>query len=125
VTAYRAVVLEHFRRPRNRSLLPDANRAADGANPLCGDRIRIQLRVESDRIVEARFTADACALCIASASLLTDGVRGMTTRDATELDARWITGLLGGDPPAGRVKCATLPLDTLRRAVRDNSVEVP
>jgi nitrogen fixation protein NifU and related proteins len=117
VTAYRAVVLEHFRRPRNRSTLPNANRDAEGANPLCGDRIRIQLLVQDDAIVEARFTADACALCIASASLLTDGVRGMTPRAASALDARWITSLLGGDPPAGRFKCATLPLDTLRRAV--------
>jgi nitrogen fixation NifU-like protein len=117
VTAYRAVVLEHFRRPHNRSTLPDANRDAEGANPLCGDRIRIQLRIDGETIVEARFTADACALCIASASLLTDGVRGMVTDAATELDARWITGLLGGEPPPGRLRCATLPLDTLRRAV--------
>jgi nitrogen fixation protein NifU and related proteins len=121
VTAYRAVVLEHFRSPRNRSTLPDANREAEGANPLCGDRIRIQLRVHGDAIAEARFTADACALCIASASLLTDSVRGMSTRDAVQLDARWIVCLLGGDPPAGRLKCATLPLDTLHRAVCEAS----
>lgn len=125
MTAYRAVVLEHFRRPHNRSTLPDANRDAEGANPLCGDRIRIQLRVEDDTIVEARFTADACALCIASASLLTDGVRGMATHAATGLDAHWIGALLGGDPPAGRLKCATLPLDTLRRAVRAGQGEAP
>jgi nitrogen fixation NifU-like protein len=119
VTAYRAVVLEHFRRPRNRSTLSDANREAEGANPLCGDRIRIQLRVECDTIVEARFTADACALCIASASLLTDGVRGMTSDDVEQLDAGWIARLLGGDPPPGRLKCATLPVDTLRRAASE------
>jgi nitrogen fixation NifU-like protein len=117
VTAYRAVVLEHFRRPRNRSTLPEANREAEGSNPLCGDRIRIQARVEDDAIVEARFTADACALCIASASLLTEGVRGMTTREAERLDGAWITRMLEGAPPPGRVKCATLPLETLRRAV--------
>lgn len=117
MTAYRAVVLEHFRKPRNRSTLPDANREAEGANPLCGDRIRIQLRVEDNVIVEARFTADACALCIASASLLTEGVRGMPATSVVLLDAAWITGLLDGEPPAGRLKCATLPLETLRRAV--------
>jgi nitrogen fixation NifU-like protein len=124
VTAYRAVVLEHFRRPRNRSTLPNANRAADGANPLCGDRIRIQLRVVEDAIVDARFMADACALCIASASLLTERVRGMTTRAAAELDAEWIVGLLEGDPPPGRLRCATLPLDTLKRAARDEGTEL-
>jgi nitrogen fixation NifU-like protein len=117
VTAYKAVVLEHFRRPRNRSTLPDANREAAGANPLCGDRIRVQLCVVDDAIVEARFTADACALCIASASLVTEAVRGMPMSDAERLDAAWIVRLLEGEPPSGRLKCATLPLDTLRRAV--------
>jgi nitrogen fixation protein NifU and related proteins len=117
VTAYRAVVLEHFRRPRNRSALPDANREAEGANVLCGDRIRVQLRVEGDRIGEARFSADACALCIASASLLTEAVRGMSTDEATRLDVPWIARLLGGEPPPGRMRCAVLPLDTLSRAI--------
>lgn len=124
MTAYRAVVLEHFRRPRNRSALPDANREAEGANLLCGDRIRIQLRVEGERIDEARFSADACALCIASASLLTEAVRGMSTDDAQRLDAPWIARLLGGEPPAGRMRCAVLPLDTLSRAI-DGDVDRP
>ena len=117
MTAYRAVVLEHFRRPRNRTTLPDANRDAEGANPLCGDRIRIQLRVEGDRIVEARFTADACALCIASASLLTEYVRGRDVTSVSAIDAHWIAASLEGEPPPGRRKCATLPLDTLHRAL--------
>jgi nitrogen fixation protein NifU and related proteins len=117
VTAYRAIVLEHFLRPRNRGPLPDANRSADGANPLCGDRIRVQLIVCDGMVVDARFTADACALCIASASLLTEYVRGQTSHDAAALDAKWISVSLEGEPPPGRQKCALLPLDTLRRAL--------
>jgi nitrogen fixation NifU-like protein len=117
VTAYRAIVLEHFRHPRNRAALPDANRAAEGANPLCGDRIRVQLRVVDDTIADARFTADACALCIATASLLTEYVRGMPAARATAVDQSWIRAALGGDPPPGRTRCAMLPVDTLRRAV--------
>lgn len=117
MTSYRRIVLEHFRRPRNRGPLPDANRSADGANPLCGDRIRVQLLVADDVVTEARFTADACALCIASASLLTEHVRGKAIDVARALDAAWITSLLEGEPPAGRHKCAVLPLDTLRRAI--------
>jgi nitrogen fixation protein NifU and related proteins len=117
VTAYRAIVLEHFRHPRNRASLPDANRAAEGANPLCGDRIRIQLRVVDDMITDARFTADACALCIATASLLTEHVRGLPADVATAVNGDWIRAALGGDPPPGRTRCAMLPLDTLRRAV--------
>ena len=98
MTAYRAD------RPRalspaaeSSSTLPDANRAAEGANPLCGDRIRIQLRVDGDTIAEARFTADACALCIASASLLTEHVRGMSIERRASIDGRWIRASLGGD----------------------------
>jgi len=117
VTAFRAIVLEHFRHPRNRGPLDDATASAEGANPLCGDRIRVQVRVAGGAIADARFTADACAICIASASVLTEHVRGMRVSDAAQVDARWIHESLEGEPPAGRVKCSTLPLDTLRRAL--------
>jgi nitrogen fixation NifU-like protein len=119
VTAYLATVLEHFRRPLNRGLLPDANRAAEGANTLCGDRIRIQLHVVDNKIVDARFTADACALCIATASLLTEHVRGLAEPAVFDIGDAWIRSSLGGDPPPGRTRCALLPLDTLKRAMRD------
>jgi nitrogen fixation NifU-like protein len=117
VTAYRAVVLEHFKHPRNRGALADADASADGANPLCGDRIRIELRAHDGHIAEARFTADACALCIASASLLTERLRGMRIADADMVDIAWLYTSLDGEPPPGRKKCAQLPLDTARRAV--------
>jgi nitrogen fixation NifU-like protein len=117
VTAFRAVVLEHFRRPRNRGPLVDAHASVEGANPLCGDRIRVQLRASDGRIVEAGFTADACAICIAAASLLTEGVRGLELSQATTLDLAWMHHALEGEPPAGRKRCVTLPLDTLHRAI--------
>ena len=117
MTAFRAVVLEHFRRPRNRGLLADATVSAEGANSLCGDRIRIQLRVVDGAVVGAGFTADACALCIASASLLTDHVRGMSVARAALVDAQWVHTAIEGRPPPGRARCAALPLETLRRAV--------
>jgi nitrogen fixation protein NifU and related proteins len=119
VSALRAVVLEHFRHPRNRGPLVGAEASAEGANPLCGDRVRIELRAEQGVIADARFTADACALCVASASLLTERVRGMRL-DAVSVggvDEHWLFGSLEGEPPSARRKCATLPLDTLRRAV--------
>jgi nitrogen fixation NifU-like protein len=119
VTAYRAVVLEHFRHPRNHGLLADATASHEGVNPLCGDRIRIQLRVERDVVADAKFTANACALCTASASLLTTHLTGMTTANALAVDIGWIHRALEGEPPAGRAKCALLPLDTLRRALSD------
>jgi len=117
VTAFRAVVLEHFRHPRNRGPLANPHASAEGANPLCGDRIRIQLRVDDDTIADARFTADACALCIASASLLTEHIRGMPIVDLGGVDIAWLHRSLEGEPPPGRRRCAQLPLETLKRAV--------
>jgi nitrogen fixation NifU-like protein len=118
VTAFRAVVLEHFKHPRNRGALEGANASEEGANPLCGDRIRVQVRVIDGVIAEARFTADACALCIASASVMTDHIRGMSADDALCLDIGVIHRVLEGEPPPGRLKCAVLPLDTMHRALR-------
>jgi len=117
VTAFRAVVLEHFKHPRNRGPLEEANASEDGANPLCGDRIRVQLRVIDGVITAARFTADACALCIASASVMTDRVHGMSVDDALGLEIEVIHRALEGEPPRGRVKCTVLPLETMRRAL--------
>jgi nitrogen fixation protein NifU and related proteins len=117
VTTYRTIVLDHFKHPRNRGPLDDASHSADGANPLCGDRIRVQLRIDGDVVADARFVADACALCIASASLLTEHLRGLRVCDASRVDAAWIFGALEGEPPPGRRKCAILPIDTMQRAL--------
>jgi nitrogen fixation NifU-like protein len=121
VSALRAIVLEHFRHPRNRGRLDGADVSAEGANPLCGDRVRVELRAQQGTIADARFTADACALCVASASLLTERVRGMRLDAVPGVDERWLFASLEGEPPPARRKCATLPLDTLHRAAADLS----
>jgi nitrogen fixation protein NifU and related proteins len=117
VSALRAVVLAHFKHPKNRGPLDGANASAEGANPLCGDRVRVQLRVDAGVIADARFTADACALCVASASLLTERVRGLGADAAASVGETWLFAALEGEPPPSRRKCALLPLDTLRRAL--------
>ena len=122
MTAFRAVVLEHFKHPRNRGPLADANASEEGSNPLCGDRIRVQLRVIDGVIADARFTADACALCIASASLLTEHVRGLRVSELETISGSTISTWLEGDPPPARRKCALLPLDTLNRAVAAHAI---
>jgi nitrogen fixation NifU-like protein len=117
VTAFRAVVLEHFRHPRNRGPLHNATVSTEGANPLCGDRIRVELRLDASRVAEARFTADACAICIAAASMLTEHARGLSLVEAYAIDAAWLHVALEGSPPPGRERCMTLPLDTFHRAL--------
>ena len=114
---YSSVVLEHFRRPLNRRRLEGANATAEGANPLCGDRIRIEARVANKVITEVAFTGDACAICVAAASLLSDQVTGKPLRDVMTISTPRIIDWLDGSVPATRIRCASLPLDTLHRAL--------
>ena len=72
---YSATLIEHFRSPRNQGSLAEPTISEEGANPLCGDRVRIELRLDEDIVREAMFTANACAICVAAASMLTDVVR--------------------------------------------------
>lgn len=116
--AYGGHILEHFRRPRNRGRLPAPDATDEGVNPLCGDRVRIELVLRGDRIDRALFTADACAICIASASLLTERIAGMSVRDVLALDDDVAVSQLGADIPPTRRGCAVLPLEITRRALR-------
>ncbi len=132
---YREVILDHSRSPRNRGEMAEANRQADGFNPLCGDRLRLFLRVDADDAVrEASFVGDGCAISTASASLLTEALRGRSQEEALDLIRRFRAMVSGetepGDPALGklavfagvrdyptRVKCATLAWHTLKAAL--------
>jgi nitrogen fixation NifU-like protein len=115
---YGSVVSEHFRRPRNQGPLPNATRSAEGVNPLCGDRVRIAVTLdERGEIAEARFVANACAICVAAASLLTEHVQQLPASDAMRVSDEEMLVMIGTGVPAGRKRCATLPLEALRRAL--------
>jgi nitrogen fixation NifU-like protein len=129
---YQEVILDHNRRPRNFRRIADG-RHAEGYNPLCGDRLTVYLRVEGDRIQDASFEGSGCAISKASASLMTDSVKGRTLAEAAALFERFQRLLTRSvDDPvedlgklsvfAGvrqfpvRVKCASLAWHTLRAA---------
>ncbi len=134
---YQELILDHNRTPRNFGVLADANRSAVGHNPLCGDQLVVQLKVEDDRIVAVAFQGKGCAISKASASLMTEAVRGKTTEEAEALFARF-HDLLTGPPDVKadarsfgklavfsgvrefpvRVKCATLSWHTLQAALK-------
>jgi nitrogen fixation NifU-like protein len=114
---YGATVLEHFRRPRNQRQLENPTVSRDGYNPLCGDRVRIELELDQSIIRAAAFTANACAICTASASLLTERVSGASVESAARLSDEEIVAALGGELPAARLTCAVLPLRTLQAAL--------
>jgi nitrogen fixation NifU-like protein len=139
---YQEILLDHYRRPRNYGPLPEPDREVDGHNPLCGDRLRLRLRLEGDRVAEARFEGSGCAISTASASMMTEAVRGRPIAEVLELAARFRALVTGeGEAPepesmgelvalAGvraypmRVKCATLAWHALRSALERDSDRV-
>ena len=131
---YQSVILDHNRAPRNFGRLPDANRHAEGKNPLCGDELSVWLRLGADdRIEEVKFEGSGCAISKASASLMTSAVKGRTRAEALELFTRF-HNLVTGEPVRPetlgklavfkgvvefpvRVKCASLSWHTLKAAL--------
>ncbi len=114
---YSEKILEHFRRPRNQGALQGADISQEGSNPLCGDRVRIELKLEGDTITHAAFTANACAVCVAASSVLTDIVQGAPLDDVDTLTTEELLRLLDADLPRTRVACATLPLTVMHAGV--------
>ena len=136
---YQELILDHNRRPRNCGELDEANRQAEGYNPLCGDRVAVFLKVEGDVVREVSFKGSGCAISTASASLMTQSLKGKTLVDAKAM-FRKFHGMLTGEPvtsndgPAlgklevfsgvckypARVKCATLVWHTVNAALEDD-----
>jgi nitrogen fixation protein NifU and related proteins len=134
---YQDLILDHNRAPQNYRPMVDANRRADGSNPLCGDRLTIWLKVEDDTIKDVTFQGAGCAISKASASLMTAAVKGRTKSEAEALFERF-RRLVTGDLPnseAGtlgklavfsglsefpiRVKCASLSWHALKAALNE------
>jgi nitrogen fixation NifU-like protein len=139
---YQEVILDHNRRPRNFGPLADQTQKADGFNPLCGDRLTLHLRIEGDRIAAVSFEGSGCAISKASASLMTDAVKGRTIGEAIDLFTRVhemlttpidqpvdearvgkLAVLAGVREFPTRVKCASLAWHTLKSALT-NPAEV-
>jgi nitrogen fixation protein NifU and related proteins len=140
---YQEVILDHSKRPRNFHAITDASRRAEGYNPLCGDRETVYVVLEGDRVKDVAFQGAGCAISTASASMMTESVKGKTRGEAEALFARFhdlITGKNGetkNAPELGklevfsgvreypvRVKCATLPWHTLKAALQSDGATV-
>ena len=131
---YQEVILDHNRRPRNFHALEDASHTADGHNPLCGDRLRLYLKVEDGIIRDVAFEGAGCAISKASASMMTDAIKGRTVAEADALFERFhrmvttpldcpvedmgkLSSLAGVREFPVRVKCASLAWHTLKAAM--------
>lgn len=139
---YQEVILDHSRHPRNFGPAEDANRQARGNNPLCGDRVSVYLTVEDDRIADAHFEARGCAISIASASMMTEMIRGKTIDEAKSLFDRFhllvtsdekgtvdeelaeLDSLSGVRAFPTRIKCATLAWHAMTAALDGSDEDV-
>ncbi|TFE36457.1 SUF system NifU family Fe-S cluster assembly protein [Paraburkholderia dipogonis] len=131
---YQEVIFDHYRRPRNRGVLAGANRKAAGYNPLCGDKVTLYLKVEDGVVKDVSFEGTGCAIATASASLMTEALKGKTEAEAQALFGRFhemvtassavpqaemgkLSVLSGVREFPARVKCATLAWHTLQAAL--------
>ena len=111
---YRDYILEHYRRPHNFGVLETPTASFEGANPLCGDRITMQLTVADGVVTDVGFTGRGCAISQASASLLTDEIKGKPVEAVVGFGATDLLDLLGIEISPARLKCAMLSFDSLQ-----------
>ena len=116
---YSDILLDHFRHPRNYGSLDAADISNEQFNPLCGDRIRFELKLEQAIVSEARFKGDACAICTAAASLLTELVLGNDVNELANLPDTQLISALESDIKPARLQCALLPLHALREGLKN------
>ncbi|MEP6731988.1 MAG: Fe-S cluster assembly sulfur transfer protein SufU [bacterium] len=138
---YQSIILDHNRRPRNYGALDGATNSAEGRNPLCGDEVKVELKVAGDEIADVHFTASGCAVSRAAASIMTQAVRGKSRDEVDQLFNQFhqlVTGKLKPDAQQARamgemaafsgvsrfpvrVKCASMPWHTLQAALRNDT----
>jgi len=116
---YRDYILEHYRRPHNFGVIEAPTATQEGSNPLCGDRITLQLGIEDGVLQRVGFTGRGCAISQASASLLTDEIKGKSIDDVAKMTSADILELLGIEISPARLKCALLSLETMQHALGD------
>ncbi len=139
---YRDVIVDHNRSPRNFRKIAGADKVLEGFNPLCGDKLTLYLKLEGDKIQDLSFEGSGCAISVASASLMTERLKGKTRSDADELFDEMHDLLTRGDTPAelehlgklaalagvreypSRVKCASLCWHTLKGALHGDAASV-
>lgn len=132
---YQQLILEHYRNPRNKAELPEKTLEVHLANPVCGDEIRLQLRIDGDRIAEAKFVGSGCSISQAAVSMMTTLLQGRSLADADALAKRFTEMMHGNEEAAKdkalgdlralrgvskfpvRIKCALLGFDALQQAL--------
>ena len=117
-SSYSEKVMDHFTNPRNCGEIPDANGIGAVGNAICGDILRLYIKVEDGKIVDAKFKTFGCAAAIATSSMVTEMVKGKSVDEALEISNRAVAEALGGLPPV-KMHCSVLAEQALRSALAD------
>ena len=115
---YSEKVMEHFRNPRNVGEIPDADGIGNVGNPVCGDVMRMYLKIKDDIIVDAKFKTFGCGAAVATSSMVTEMVKGKTITEALRISNKAVAEALGGLPPV-KMHCSVLAEEALRSALKD------
>ncbi|REJ30715.1 Fe-S cluster assembly sulfur transfer protein SufU [Caldibacillus debilis] len=136
-TLYRQVIMDHYKRPRNKGVLQDGSLTVDMNNPTCGDRIRLTMKIDGGKVDDVKFEGEGCSISMASASMMTEAIRGKDTESALRLAEMFSEMIQGkdvgqiealGDAVAlqgvakfpARIKCATLAWKALEKGLKDH-----
>lgn len=119
---YSDKVMDHFNNPRNVGVIEDADGVGEVGNPVCGDMMKITLKIDDDRINDIKFQTLGCGAAIATSSIVTEMARGMTLEEAVAITKKQVADELGGLPPA-KMHCSVLATDGLKVAVDDYLVK--
>jgi nitrogen fixation protein NifU and related proteins len=111
---YRDNIIDHYQNPRNYGTLEHPDISYEDSNPVCGDEIRMDLRIQDGRVVDARFSGHGCSISQASASMLTEEIIGKTLEEVKQIDKQYLLDLLGIPLGPVRLKCALLSLKVLK-----------
>lgn len=120
---YSEKVMDHFMNPRNVGEIPDANGIGEVGNPVCGDIMKIYLKIEDNRIQDVKFNTFGCGSAIASSSMATELIKGKTLEEAWELTNKAVAEALDGLPPI-KMHCSVLAEDAVHKAINNYRVSV-
>ena len=115
---YSEKIMDHYKNPRNRGIMEDATVSMDATNPVCGDCTNIQLKIKDDVIEDIKFESMGCAVSVASASIMTDYVKGKNIEEAKKLTKAELLDMLEAQLTPAKLDCATMSVDALGRAIK-------
>jgi nitrogen fixation NifU-like protein len=116
--SYNPIVIDHFTHPRNMGEMDNPDGVGEATNPVCGDTMRLFIKVEENRVIDAKFLTFGCAAAIASSSITTEMIRGKTLEEILRISNQTVAEALGGLPPT-KIHCSVLAEDAINAAVSD------